>query len=107
MRNLVWLAMMFLPLSLSGSAVADDTAIGAKLDMLGNKLDAIERRLAHIEAMEQARGPKTPFTASILGPMSDSNASTLCRRLGYAGHMVGSMPNSSPGNSNGVTLICF
>lgn len=96
MRDQIWIVVAFIPLVISTSAWADDVALGAKLD-------AIEKRLAHIEAMEQARGSKTPFTVPLLGPISDPNAGMLCRKFGFNGHMVG----STPGVPSGMTLICF
>lgn len=82
-----------------GPALADDAALLAKLD-------EIEKRLAHIEMMDQARGPKSPFTVTL--PSADvKNVLQLCQSLGYRQSMSGLAPVTSPGAPSATVIVCY
>ena len=76
-----------------------------------SKLDAIERRLAQIEAMEQARGPRLPFAftipISVIGGQGAGYYNQACLSLGY-GHVVTiAAPPAFQGAPSAMTVICY
>jgi hypothetical protein len=74
-----------------------------------SKLDAIERRLANIEAMEAARGPKPPFSFTVPSagaPVVASQFAPNCRSLGYRNVAIVSPPLAFPSAPGAVTVIC-
>jgi hypothetical protein len=69
--------------------------------VLAAKLDAIEKRLAQIEAMELARGPKPPFS---VGVPAGFEPHAMCKTLGYNAATTFGGPPNPPGT---LTAICY
>lgn len=76
-----------------------------------SKLDAIEKRLSHIEAMEQARGPRSPFAFTIpttaASGMGTAYFVQACQSLGYGRYVNVAAPATFQGAPSATTVICY